>query len=130
MLTALGSPAELDVVAITTVAGNVPLARTTTPAMVELPGRPDVPVHAGCRRPMVRPLVTAEYVHGPTGIDGADLPDPPCRSPGHAVDAIVEILLRAPARHGHGVPGRTAHQPRDGDGEGARIVPRTSTRSC
>ena len=94
MLTALASP-ELDVVAVTTVAGNVPLERTTANAlaMVELAGRPEVPVHAGCRRPMVRPLVTAEYVHGPTGIDGADLPDPTLTvTPGHAVDVIVDLL--------------------------------------
>ena len=99
ILTALASP-ELDVVAITTVAGNVPLERTTANAlaMVELAGRPEIPVHAGCRRPMVRPLVTAEYVHGPTGIDGAALPDPTTpRAPGHAVDVLVDVLLAAQA---------------------------------
>jgi purine nucleosidase len=99
ILTALASP-ELDVVAITTVAGNVPLERTTANAlaMVELAGREEVPVHAGCRRPMVRPLVTAEYVHGPTGIDGAALPDPTTPpAPGHAVDVLVEMLLAAEA---------------------------------
>ena len=65
ILTALASP-ELDVVALTTVAGNVPLALTTRNAlmMCELAGRLDVPVYAGCDRPMARDLVTAEYVHG------------------------------------------------------------------
>jgi purine nucleosidase len=60
---------------------------------VELANRPDVPVYRGSVRPMVKELVTAEYVHGPTGLDGADLP-PPALTPahGHAVDQIVELL--------------------------------------
>lgn len=96
ILLALASPEELDVLAITTVAGNVPLDLTTLNAlkMVELAGRPDVPVHAGCPRPMVRSLITAEYVHGSTGLDGADLPDPVTAvTPGHAVDRIIDLLL-------------------------------------
>lgn len=96
LLTALASP-ELDVRAITTVAGNVPLPLTSRNArmMVELAGRPDVRVYEGCRRPMIRRLVTAEYVHGPTGIDGADLPEPSLEpGPGHAVDFLVAEALR------------------------------------
>lgn len=94
LLTALASPDELEVVAITTVAGNVPVDLTTRNALalVELAGRPEVPVYRGSARPMVNPLVTAEYVHGPTGLDGADLPPPELEaSKGHAVDRIVEI---------------------------------------
>jgi purine nucleosidase len=66
ILLALASPEELDVVAITAVAGNVPLELTSRNAlmMVELADRTDVPVYAGAVRPMVRDLVTAEYVHG------------------------------------------------------------------
>lgn len=82
--------------AITAVAGNVPLDLTVSNslAMVELANRSDVPVYRGSVRPMVNDLVTAEYVHGPTGIDGADLPPPTTvESPGHAVDRIVEILM-------------------------------------
>lgn len=97
ILVALASP-ELDVAAITTVAGNVPLALTSRNAlaMVELAGRTDVPVYAGCERPMVRELVTAEYVHGPTGIDGAELPEPDTPlGEGHAVDALVALLEAA-----------------------------------
>jgi purine nucleosidase len=100
ILLALGSPDELDVRAITVVAGNVPLALTEKNArkVCELAGRPDLPVHTGCARPLVRDLVTAEYVHGKTGLDGPDLPEP--RMPlarAHAVDAIVETLrARAP----------------------------------
>ena len=97
LLTAFVSP-ELDVRGITTVAGNVPLALTSrnARAMAELAGRTDVPVYDGCSRPMVRSLVTAEYVHGPTGIDGADLPEPSIEpTPGHAVDFLVDAALGA-----------------------------------
>ena len=93
ILLALASPEELEVVAITAVAGNVPLALTSRNAlmMVELAGRTDVPVYAGADQPMQRELVTAEYVHGKTGIDGADLPDPTTSlADGHAVDEIIE----------------------------------------
>ncbi len=77
LLLALASP-ELDVLGITAVAGNVPLALTelNTRKICELAGRPDMPVHAGAERPLVRDLVTAEYVHGRTGLDGPDLPKP------------------------------------------------------
>lgn len=95
LLLALASPEELEVLGITTVAGNVPLDLTTRNAlmMVELAGRSDVPVHAGCDRPMTRTLVTAEFVHGKTGIDGADLPEPGAApAPAHAVDFIIETL--------------------------------------
>ena len=61
---------------MTTVAGNVPLARTTRNAqqVLALAGRSDIPVYAGCARPILRPLETAEYVHGETGLNGAVLP--------------------------------------------------------
>jgi purine nucleosidase len=98
LLTALASP-ELDVVAILTVAGNVPLPLTSRNArmMVELAGRTDVPVYAGCARPMVRTLFTAEYVHGPTGIDGAGLPEPTVQpAAGHGVDALVDAVAGNP----------------------------------
>ena len=98
ILLALASP-EIEVLGITSVAGNVPLALTTKNALkvVELAGRPDVPVYAGAAAPLVRQLVTAEEVHGSTGLDGPDLPEPaltPCE--GHAVDFIVETLRREP----------------------------------
>lgn len=95
ILAALASPGELEVLAITTVAGNVPLDRTTTNALalVELARRDDVPVYRGSVRPMVNQLVTAEYVHGPTGLDGANLPPPETApAPGHAVDRIVDLV--------------------------------------
>ena len=99
ILFALGSPAELEVVGITTVGGNVPLRRTAENALkiVELAGRPDIPVHAGCPGPMVRKLKTAEYVHGETGLDGADLPTPvtPLQAE-HAVDYLVRAIMASP----------------------------------
>lgn len=98
ILLALSSPEDLDVVAITTVAGNVPLALTTRNAlmMCELAGRTDLAVYAGSARPMVRDPITAEYVHGESGIDGAGLPEPTMVvRDGHAVDAIIEIVMSA-----------------------------------
>ena len=100
ILLALGSPDELEVVALTAVAGNVPLALTQKNArrVCAVAGRPDVPVYAGCARPLVRPPVTAEYVHGRTGLDGVELPEPSAPlAPGHGVDAIIEILRGRPA---------------------------------
>lgn len=96
LLTALASPEELEILAITAVAGNVPLDLTVANslAMVELANRPEVPVYRGSVGPMVKPLVTAEHVHGPSGLDGAGLGPPTLTAaPGHAVDRIIEILL-------------------------------------
>ena len=90
-----------------------------------------MPVHAGCARPLVRELVTAEYVHGKTGLDGAALPEPGTPlADGHAVDVIVDDPARAPAGHGHALPDRAADQHRHGDAQGARRSCRTSGRSC
>ncbi len=99
LLMALASPEALDVAAVTTVAGNVPLARITDNArrIVELAGRPDVPVHAGCPRPILHALVTAEEVHGETGLNGVSLPEPTLPlAPGHAVQVIIERLMAEP----------------------------------
>jgi purine nucleosidase len=94
ILLALASP-ELEVLGITTVAGNVPLDLTTRNARVvcELAGRKDIKVFSGCEAPLVRPLVTAEYVHGKSGLDGITLPDPEMPlAEGHAVDFLIETL--------------------------------------
>ena len=99
MLLALASP-EIEVLGITTVAGNVPLPLTTRNALrvVELAGRTEVPVHAGAARPLQRAPVTAEQVHGETGLDGPELPEPTLAPrEQHAVDFIVETLRREPA---------------------------------
>ncbi len=100
ILAALAAP-ELQVLGITAVAGNVPLELTARNAriLVELAGRSEVPVFAGCDRPLRRELVTAEHVHGKTGIDGADLPDPVTPlQPQHAVEWMAETLLAAGER--------------------------------
>ena len=100
ILLALASPAEIEVLGITAVAGNVPLPLTQKNARIicELAARPDVRVFAGCDRPMRRKLVTAEHVHGKTGLDGPQMSDPvmPLEE-GHAVDFIIETLRREPA---------------------------------
>jgi purine nucleosidase len=98
ILLALGSPEELKVLALVTVAGNVPLSRTTNNArqVLELAKRVDVPLYAGCARPMRRQLVTAEHVHGPTGLDGPNLPTPtmPVQSQ-HGVQYLIETFRAA-----------------------------------
>ena len=99
ILLALASP-ELEVLGITAVAGNVPLELTQKNARIvcELAGRRDVQVFAGCDRPLVHDLVTAEHVHGKTGLDGPDLPDPTMALQDlHAVDFIIDTLRAEPA---------------------------------
>jgi purine nucleosidase len=99
LMLALGSP-ELDIRAIVTVAGNVPLALTQHNArqICELMGRRDIPIYAGCPRPLVRSLVTAEAVHGTTGLNGITLPEPtlPLQQQ-HGVSYLIETLQNAPA---------------------------------
>jgi purine nucleosidase len=100
ILLALGSPNEIEFLGITAVAGNVPLELTQKNARMicELAGRPDIPVFAGSKNPLAKRLVTAEHVHGKTGLDGPTLPDPtmPLQEK-HAVDFIIETLRAQPA---------------------------------
>jgi len=95
ILLALASPAEIDVLGITAVAGNVPLPLTQKNARIvcELAGRPDAKVFAGCDRPLAHTLVTAEHVHGKTGLDGPVMADPtmPLQDQ-HAVEFIIDTL--------------------------------------
>ena len=95
ILLALASPEEIEVLGITAVAGNVPLNLTKKNARIvcELAKKTDIMVFAGCDTPMKRPLVTAEHVHGKTGLDGPTLPDPqmPLQKQ-HAVDFIIETV--------------------------------------
>ncbi|PWE56007.1 nucleoside hydrolase [Metarhizobium album] len=96
---ALGSADELEVLGITTVAGNVPLALTARNARIicELCDRRDIKIFAGADKPVSRPLVTAEHVHGKTGLDGPELAEPTMAlESGHAVDFIIETLRREP----------------------------------
>ncbi len=100
ILLALASPEDVTVLGITAVAGNVPLNHTAKNARIvcELAGKDDVSVFAGCDAPLERKLVTAEHVHGKTGLDGIRLPDPamPLQQ-AHAVDFIVDTLRRETA---------------------------------
>jgi inosine-uridine nucleoside N-ribohydrolase len=91
LLLALASP-EVELVGVTTVAGNQTLDKTTANAIrvLELAGRGDVPVAAGADRPFVRELRVAANVHGETGLDGPDLPPPRARPEGeHAIDFLA-----------------------------------------
>src|SRR5579864_4542282 len=94
LLLALASP-ELELIGVTTVAGNQTLEKTTANAIrvLDLVGRDDIPVAAGAAEPLVREQYVAAYVHGETGLDGPDLP-PPQRSPRpeHAVEFLAEQI--------------------------------------
>ncbi|MDR3513566.1 MAG: nucleoside hydrolase [Caulobacteraceae bacterium] len=99
LLLAIASP-DIEVIGVTTVAGNVPVAQTADNArrIVELAGRPDIPVFAGAAGPILRAPRPVPEIHGDTGIDGWawEPPAHPIR-PQHAVDWMVETLLREPA---------------------------------
>jgi purine nucleosidase len=95
---AVGAP-ELDLVGITTVAGNVALDKTTGNALrlLEYLGADSVPVTAGSAVPLIRPALTAEHVHGADGLGGARLPPPTVAPrPGHALDFIIDTVLASP----------------------------------
>ncbi|MGJ8622159.1 MAG: nucleoside hydrolase [Yoonia sp.] len=100
ILLALASPEDVTVLGITAVAGNVPLSLTEKNARIvcELAGKPDTLVFAGCDAPLARKLVTAEHVHGKTGLDGPQMADPtmPLQDQ-HAVDFIIDTLRREPS---------------------------------
>ena len=97
LLLALAAP-ELELLGVTTVAGNQTLEKTTANAIrvLEFAGRADVPVAAGADRPLVRDPFVAAYVHGDTGLDGPDLP-PPQGAPvnRHAVDFLADKIREA-----------------------------------
>jgi inosine-uridine nucleoside N-ribohydrolase len=94
ILLALASP-EVEVRAITTVAGNQTLEKTTRNALkvLELAGRADIPVAAGADVPLRRRLQTAAHVHGESGLDGPELPEPESRPvAAHAVDVLAQMI--------------------------------------
>jgi purine nucleosidase len=98
ILFALGAHDQLDLRAITAVAGNVPLSLTSKNARIVLgwAERTDIPVYAGCPRPLVRELVTAESIHGKTGLDGVPLDEPKVElAKDHAVDFLIDTLRNA-----------------------------------
>ncbi|MEH8264353.1 pyrimidine-specific ribonucleoside hydrolase RihA [Aeromonas veronii] len=77
LILALASP-ELDVLAVTTSAGNQTPDKTlnNTLRILTLLGRDDIPVAAGAPKPLARELIIADNVHGESGLDGPKLPDP------------------------------------------------------
>jgi inosine-uridine nucleoside N-ribohydrolase len=97
LLLALASP-EVELLGVTTVAGNQTLEKTSANAIrvLDFVGRADIPVAAGADRPLVRDPFVAAYVHGETGLDGPDL-SPPQREPlaQHAVDFLAERVTGA-----------------------------------
>jgi len=101
ILLALASPEAVEVLGLTAVAGNVPLPLTerNTRIVCELAGRGDMAVYAGCDAPLRRKLVTAEHVHGQTGLDGPPMTAPtmPLQTM-HAVDFIIETLRQNPPK--------------------------------
>jgi inosine-uridine nucleoside N-ribohydrolase len=98
LLLALGSP-ELELAAVTTVAGNQTLEKVTANAIrvLDVAGATGIPVAAGADRPLVHPARVAAEVHGETGLDGPDLP-PPSRAPEdvHAVELMARLLRERP----------------------------------
>lgn len=101
LLLAFAARDALALAGVTTVAGNVGLARTTRNACAlrELAGREDVPVIAGCERPLVRPPVEAADFHGVSGLGALELPQPRMpASSGRAAQFIVDSVLAAPPR--------------------------------
>ena len=100
ILLALATPEELEVLGIVAVAGNLPLVQTERNArrVCELAGRAAVPVYAGCERPILRPLETAEHIHRETARDRLLLPEPTIALQAqHGVDFLVETLRAAEA---------------------------------
>lgn len=94
---ALARP-EIDLLAVTTVAGNAGLRETTRNALrvLTLLGRTDVPVAAGAPAPLLHPLDVADEVHGTSGLDGADLPEPAFEArPEGAIELMRSILVAA-----------------------------------
>jgi purine nucleosidase len=100
IMLAFASPEEIDILGLCAVAGNVPLKLTSRNIRIicELCGRTDIPVYEGAEKPLVRKPITAEHVHGSTGLDGPVLDEPSMEAQKqHAVDFIIETLMREPA---------------------------------
>lgn len=98
ILLALAAPEQVELSALTVVGGNVPLQLTVDNALriLKLAGREEVPVFAGCPRPLVREIITAEHVHGDSGLNTASgellaVPQTSARKQ-HAVNYIIDTV--------------------------------------
>lgn len=101
ILLALAAPQHIELLGLTVVGGNAPLQLTIDNALrvLLLAGREDVPVHPGCPRTLVREMVTAEHVHGESGLDTASgellaMPQTTARDK-HAVNYIIDTVREA-----------------------------------
>lgn len=95
MLLAHGNP-NINLVGVTTVGGNQTLTKVTRNALAvaTVIGMSDVPIAAGCDRPLVRPVEIAADVHGDSGLDGVELPQPTVTlDPRHGVDLIIDTIM-------------------------------------
>jgi inosine-uridine nucleoside N-ribohydrolase len=94
ILLALASP-EVELIGVTTVGGNQTLDKTTTNALkvLELADRTGIPVAAGADGPLERTLRTAAHVHGESGLDGPDLPEPTTRPVGAGAWQLLDELI-------------------------------------
>ncbi|HRL50346.1 MAG TPA: nucleoside hydrolase [Propioniciclava sp.] len=95
MILAAGNPA-IDLLGITTVGGNQTLSKVThnTLSVARVARMSGVPVHAGCARPLVREVEVAEGIHGDSGLDGVELPEPISQvGSRHAVDYIIDTIM-------------------------------------
>ncbi|MDY4677448.1 MAG: nucleoside hydrolase [Bifidobacterium tsurumiense] len=95
ILLAVGNP-NIDLIGVTTVGGNQSLDKVTynARAVLEKAQATEIPVHQGCGHPLVRPLEVAADVHGETGLDGVELPEPTRPlDQGHAVNWIIETIM-------------------------------------
>ncbi|ESA34703.1 inosine-uridine nucleoside n-ribohydrolase [Leptolyngbya sp. Heron Island J] len=97
LLLAIAQPSALNILGITTVAGNVPLNYTSQNALkICALTKVDIPIYAGCPRPILRPLSTAAHVHGATGLQGTKLPEPKATlMVQHAVAFLIDTLQQA-----------------------------------
>ncbi|MBS0185130.1 MAG: nucleoside hydrolase [Proteobacteria bacterium] len=102
LLMAFAHPDRLNILGVTTVGGNVPLKYTSVNGLkiAELARREDIPVFAGCDRPLVKhEYLSVEEIHGKTGLAGVNFPEPKrALETEHAVDFIIRMLMQSPKK--------------------------------
>ncbi len=100
LLLAHGNP-NIELLAVTTVVGNQTLEKVTRNALglAKVANIVGVPFAAGCARPLVRDVEIAPDVHGESGLDGPELPEPELALDSrHAVDLIIETIMSHPPK--------------------------------
>jgi len=97
IMLACASP-ELELLGVSTVAGNQTGEKTHRNALrtLTLIGRTDIPVARGADKPLLRALTVAPEIHGVSGLDGADLPEPAFQGlPEHAADFLIRTIMES-----------------------------------